>query len=216
MSMAGLLAHGSQRFRPSQPIWPVVSRKNSPLTVAGAATVLRPDGYVAPCSLLIPVGLWPPRNLQRAHMTSWVVACQRPPNDRLCVHYLADRLQLVLRYDVGDSIAEPPDPVTAAISVYRVQRSRLQPQGRDGKDGRSRRWSSCALFDPVPDVDLNRAVQTAPGAPRGRLEIYGNASSDGLGWRGGRRLPGATRRDEGGRAPIPFVSFTRLSDRSPA
>jgi hypothetical protein len=65
---AGLLARGSQRLR-TFPVpmdqWHL--RKSSPLTVAGAATVLRPDGYVAPCSLLIPVGWWPSRNLERPH-----------------------------------------------------------------------------------------------------------------------------------------------------
>lgn len=64
-SMAGLLAHGSTRFRPSRPKGQWLIRKNSPSTVAGAATVLRPDGYVAPCSLLIPVGYSPPGNLRR-------------------------------------------------------------------------------------------------------------------------------------------------------
>src|SRR5690349_8656131 len=34
---------------------PVVFGTRSPLTVAGAATDLVPDGYAAPCSLLIPL-----------------------------------------------------------------------------------------------------------------------------------------------------------------
>jgi hypothetical protein len=69
---------GHSASEPSQPPeegqW--CFRKSSPLTVAGAATVLRPDGYVAPCSLLIPVGWRPRRNLERAHRAWTRGQCQ--------------------------------------------------------------------------------------------------------------------------------------------
>src|SRR5690606_39362362 len=58
MVPAGLLACGSLWC----PAFPArasgIVGRHSPLTVAGAATGLVPDGYAAPCSLLIPLP-WP-------------------------------------------------------------------------------------------------------------------------------------------------------------
>ena len=53
---AGLLARGLMLLRafPAEKLGQWHRRKNLPLTVAGAATDLVPDGYAAPCSLLIP------------------------------------------------------------------------------------------------------------------------------------------------------------------
>lgn len=56
MAMAGLLACASWPSRPCLPGFPVASQRasGSAPTVAGAATDLVPDGYAAPCSLLLP------------------------------------------------------------------------------------------------------------------------------------------------------------------
>lgn len=47
---------------PSHQMASGMCRRRSPLTVAGAATVLIPDGYVAPCSLFsrFPLGIAAP------------------------------------------------------------------------------------------------------------------------------------------------------------
>ena len=97
------------------------------------------------------------------------------------VSNLANRLQPVLRYDLGDSIVERPDPCPCGspFPAIRVQgrASDLVPfKGRDGKDVTLPPMVFYALLDPVPGVDLYQVVQTAPDVLRVRLKFSGDAN----------------------------------------
>ncbi len=96
------------------------------------------------------------------------------------VSNLANRVQPVLRYDLGDSIIERPDPCPCgspfpAIRVQGRASDLVHFKGRDGKDMTLPPMVFSALLDPVPGIDLYQVLQTAPDELRVRLKISGNA-----------------------------------------
>lgn len=95
------------------------------------------------------------------------------------VSNLANRLQPVLRYDLGDSVLERPDPCPCgsplpAIRVHGRASDLLRFAGEDGRDVTMPPMVFNALLDPVPGVDLYQVEQTAPDALRVRLNISGD------------------------------------------
>ncbi len=98
------------------------------------------------------------------------------------VSNLANRLQPVLRYDLGDSVIERPDPCPCgspfpAIRVQGRASDLVRFAGPGGQDVTMPPMAFYALLDPVPGVDLYQVVQTAPDALRVRLAISGDAAT---------------------------------------
>jgi len=95
------------------------------------------------------------------------------------VSNLANRLQPVLRYDLGDSILERPDPCPCgspfpAIRVQGRASDLVRFAGRDGQEVTMPPMAFYALLDPVPGVDLYQVVQTAPDVLHVRLKVSGD------------------------------------------
>jgi phenylacetate-CoA ligase len=99
------------------------------------------------------------------------------------VSNLANRLQPVLRYDLGDSIVERPDPCPCGspFPAIRVQGRASDLVRFKCKDGQEEITLPPMVFytllDPVPGVDLYQVVQTTPDVLRVRLKISGDAST---------------------------------------
>lgn len=98
------------------------------------------------------------------------------------VSNLANRLQPVLRYDLGDSVLERPDPCPCgspfpAIRVQGRASDLVRFAGTDGRDLTLPPMVFYALLDPVPGVDLYQVVQTAPDALRVRLAVSGDPAA---------------------------------------
>lgn len=98
------------------------------------------------------------------------------------VSNLANRLQPVLRYDLGDSVLERPDscPCGSPFPAIRVQgraADLVRFAGREGQDVAMPPMVFYALLDPVPGVDLYQVVQTAPDVLRVRLAISGDPAA---------------------------------------
>ncbi|MBN9318002.1 MAG: phenylacetate--CoA ligase family protein [Devosia sp.] len=95
------------------------------------------------------------------------------------VSNLANRLQPVLRYDLGDSVVERPDPCPCgspfpAIRVQGRTSDVVRLVGRDGQDVAMPPMVFSTLLDPVPGIDLYQVVQTAPDALRVRMRVSGD------------------------------------------
>ncbi|HRD74393.1 MAG TPA: phenylacetate--CoA ligase family protein [Hyphomicrobiaceae bacterium] len=95
------------------------------------------------------------------------------------VSNLANALQPVLRYDLGDSIVERPDacPCGSPFPAIRVQgraSELVRFAGRGGQAVTMPPMVFYSLLDPVQGVDLYQVVQTAPDAVRVRLKVSGN------------------------------------------
>lgn len=98
------------------------------------------------------------------------------------VSNLANRVQPVLRYDLGDSIIERPDPCPCGSPFPAI---RVQGRAADlvrfpqpsGETVTLPPMVFSALLDPVPGVDLYQVVQTAPDTLRIRLKISGDADN---------------------------------------
>jgi len=92
------------------------------------------------------------------------------------VSNLANRLQPVLRYDLGDSIVERPDPCPCgspfpAIRVQGRASDLVRLAGRDGLTVTVPPLAFSTLIESLPGIDLYQVVQTAPDALRIRLKV---------------------------------------------
>jgi len=91
------------------------------------------------------------------------------------VSNLANRLQPVLRYDLGDSIVERPDPCPCGspFPAIRVQGRVSDLVRLEGASGTVTLppLSFDTLLDPLPGLDLYQVVQTSPAALRIRARI---------------------------------------------
>jgi phenylacetate-CoA ligase len=96
------------------------------------------------------------------------------------VSNLANRLQPVLRYDLGDSIIERPDrcPCGSPFPAIRVQgrASDLVHFEAPGGNVTMPPMAFYMLLDPIPGIDLYQVVQTGPAALRVRLRISADAA----------------------------------------
>ncbi|GAV45712.1 phenylacetate--CoA ligase family protein [Streptomyces acidiscabies] len=103
---------------------------------------------------------------------------------------LANRVQPVIRYDLGDSVMLRPDPCPCGspLPALRVRGRSGDiltfPTGR-GADVRLSPLALSSLFDRVPGIELFQVEQTAPTTLRVRLETAPGADADTV-WRTSR------------------------------
>ena len=95
------------------------------------------------------------------------------------VSNLANRVQPLLRYDLGDSIIERPDPCPCgspfpAIRVQGRSSDLVRFPERNGETITLPPLVFSTLFEAVPGIDLYQVVQTAPETLRVRLRISGD------------------------------------------
>tara|TARA_R100000365_G_scaffold1582_1_gene5308 strand:+ start:834 stop:2195 length:1362 start_codon:yes stop_codon:yes gene_type:complete len=98
------------------------------------------------------------------------------------VSNLANRLQPIIRYDLGDSVLERPDPCPCGspFPAIRVQGRAADLVRFEVPDGRVVTLPPLAfytLLDPIPGIDLYQVVQTAPSALRIRLRLSRDAGA---------------------------------------
>lgn len=129
--------------------------------------------------------------------TDWVVAepvdaDYRPvppgePSHTVLISNLANRVQPVLRYDLGDSMLVRPDacPCGSPLPAMQVQGRAADLVALPAADGGSVGLSPMlfgALLDRVPGIDRYQLVQTAPDKLRVRLQPKIGADGDQV-WR---------------------------------
>ena len=125
-------------------------------------------------------------------MDEWVVvepvdAKYRPsppgePSHTVLVSNLANRVQPILRYDLGDSVLVRPDscPCGNKRTAIKVQgrSSQILELSKDG--GEKVRIPPLALeLSDIPGVELSQVVQTSPTALKVRLRLSSNADAEG-------------------------------------
>lgn len=96
---------------------------------------------------------------------------------------LANRVQPILRYDLGDSVLQRPDPCPCGdpLPAIRVQGRSADVLTFPAEDGRRVPIAPLAfgiLADQTPGVELFQIVQTAPTSLRVRLRLEAGAEPD--------------------------------------
>lgn len=99
---------------------------------------------------------------------------------------LANQVQPILRYDLGDSVLQRPDPCPCGnpLPAIRVQgrvADMLTFSTAEGERVALTPLAFATLIDRVPGVDRFQIVQTAPASLRVRLRIAHGADSEGVG-----------------------------------
>lgn len=95
------------------------------------------------------------------------------------VSNLANRLQPIIRYDLGDSVVESDDPCPCgspfpAIRVQGRAADLVRFENAEGRTVTLRPLAFYTLLDPIAGIDLYQVVQTSPSALRIRLRLSGN------------------------------------------
>ena len=109
-----------------------------------------------------------------------------PPGEQshtVLVSNLANRLQPILRYDLGDSILERPDPCPCGnpLPAIRVQGRAADVLTFSTADGEQVAIPPLAfglVLDRTPGIELSQIVQTTPTSLRVRLRTDASADSD--------------------------------------
>ena len=100
---------------------------------------------------------------------------------------LANRVQPILRYDLGDSVLQRPDPCACgnplpAIRVQGRAADVLTFERADGQQVSLPPLSFAAVTERVDGIDLSQIVQTSPTTLRVRLRLAAGSDSEGI-WR---------------------------------
>jgi phenylacetate-coenzyme A ligase PaaK-like adenylate-forming protein len=107
-----------------------------------------------------------------------------PPGEQshaVLITNLANRVQPILRYDLGDSVVQRPDPCPCGNSLpaIRVQGRTADLLTFPGVGGEKISIPPLALeVDDVPGVELFQIIQNAPTSLRVRLRTAANADAD--------------------------------------
>lgn len=93
----------------------------------------------------------------------------------ILISNLANRVQPILRYDLGDSVLQRPDPCPCGnpLPAIRVQGRSADVLTFDGQEGKKVKLPPLAissLLDGIPGITLAQAVQTSPSNVRLRLQ----------------------------------------------
>lgn len=106
-------------------------------------------------------------------------------SDTVLVTNLANRVQPILRYDLGDRVLQRPDPCPCGnpLPAIRVQGRSAEVLRFPTEAGKDVSIPPLAFeIDHVPGVDLSQVVQTAPTSLRVRLRFASGADPDQV-WR---------------------------------
>ena len=100
---------------------------------------------------------------------------------------LANQVQPILRYDLGDSVLQRPDPCPCGnpLPPSRSKGDRRTCSEFSDEQGETVTIAPLAfgtLLDRIPHVELSQIVQTAPTALRVRLRLEPGADADSV-WR---------------------------------
>ena len=103
---------------------------------------------------------------------------------------LANRVQPILRYDLGDSVLVRPDPCPCgdplpAIRVHGRTADLLTFPVRDGEPVSITPLTISSLLDNVPGIELLQVVQTSPTELRLRLHVKAGADAERI-WQAAR------------------------------
>jgi phenylacetate-coenzyme A ligase PaaK-like adenylate-forming protein len=113
-----------------------------------------------------------------------------PPGEQshtVLITNLANRVQPILRYDLGDSILQRPDPCEcgnplAAIRVQGRAADVLTFPAERGERVTIAPLTFVALLDDIPGIELSQIVQTSPTHLEVRLRLAQRADADSV-WR---------------------------------
>ncbi|HEY3684174.1 MAG TPA: hypothetical protein VGL93_14090 [Streptosporangiaceae bacterium] len=111
------------------------------------------------------------------------------PSHTVLISNLANRVQPILRYDLGDSVVRRPDPCPCGspMAAVRVRGRRANVLTFAAGDGPVTIAPMLldTLVDLLPGVEQYQIVQTGPARLRVRLRVAPDADTDGV-WRGVR------------------------------